>query len=78
MAIAELIRHQVDGIVIPPNDPQALSEKGPYVFYGALPKKEPRTQTRHEHRAADTFSIQAWASRLCKRLSAPSRRRLES
>lgn len=59
----ELIRHEVDGIVIPPNDPQALSEAIRVLW--SDPEKRASYADSAQHRAADTFSIEAWASRLC-------------
>ena len=59
----ELVRHQVDGLVIPPDNPQALSAAIREL------RSDPQQRTRYaassQRRAAEVFSIEAWGARLC-------------
>lgn len=59
----ELIRHEVDGIVIPPEDPRALSQAIRSLW--ANSDKRAMYAASAQCRVAETFSIQAWGIRLC-------------
>ncbi len=59
----ELVRHQLDGLVIPPEDPQALSQAISELWHDN--EKRARYAASAKHRAAEVFSIEAWGSRLC-------------
>ncbi len=60
---SELVRHEVDGLVIPPEDPHALSKAIRNLWTD--PQKRAHYATSAQRRAAETFSIQAWGNRLC-------------
>lgn len=59
----ELVRHEVDGMVIPPEDPKALSEAIRSLWSDS--EKRARYAASAHRRMAETFSIQAWCNRLC-------------
>ncbi len=59
----ELVRHEVDGIVIPPEAPQALSEAIRMLWDD--PEKRAQYAGSAKRRMAETFSVDAWGNRLC-------------
>lgn len=60
---SELIRHEVDGLVIPPEDSQALSRAVCELFADSA--KRQRLATSAYRRVVEVFSILAWCNRLC-------------
>ncbi len=58
----ELIRHEVDGIVIPAEDPQALSQAVRELWLN--PDTRARYADSAQRRASEVFSIEAWGARL--------------
>lgn len=60
---SELVRHKIDGLVIPPEDPAALSQ----AIVELWQDREKRAQYARssQQRAAELFSIETWGSRIC-------------
>ncbi|MEO8270632.1 MAG: glycosyltransferase family 4 protein [Aureliella sp.] len=59
----ELVRNGIDGIVIPPDDPPALNEAIRNLW--GNPEKRVQYAASAQRRVAESFSIEAWANRLC-------------
>ena len=58
----ELIRHEIDGVVVPPEDPLAIAQ-GIRQLYSDLPRRERLARSAYQ-RARDEFSIARWTDRL--------------
>ncbi len=60
---SELVRHKIDGLVIPPNNPTALSQ-AIFELWQDRPQRI-RYAESAKRRATEVFSIQSWGTRTC-------------